>query len=140
MNYSFNSEKHGYCRKEVDAFISESEKKLDELKAEISTLKTRLDEKEKAGEDFAKKQLYIEDTIVDAQIMADNIIKNAEREAKDLRERIRRESDEARERNESLARELDQKRNECENSLKRIKKILQSQLSLLENNMENDGQ
>ena len=50
MNYSFNSEKHGYCRKEVDAFISESEKKLDELKAEISTLKTRLDEKEKADE------------------------------------------------------------------------------------------
>lgn len=140
MNYSFNSEKHGYCKKEVDAFILESEKKQEELKAEISMLKTRLDEKEKTSEDFAKKQLYIEDTIVDAQIMADNILKNAEREAADVRERIRRESDAARERNEALARELDQKREECENSLKRIKKILQSQLSLLENNMENGGQ
>lgn len=140
MNYSFNSEKHGYCKRDVDAFISESSKKQDELRAEISALKARLDEKEKASEDLAKKQLYIEDTIVDAQIMADNILKNAEREAAEMRERIKRESDAARERNEALLREVDLKREECEDSLKRIRKILQSQLSLLENNIENGGQ
>lgn len=133
---TFNPEKHGYSRSEVDAYISTLEKHCEGLNSEISSLKAQLEEKERQSEELEKKQLYIEDTIVNARILANGIVRRAETDADSMLKEAEEKKKTAEEHIKTSLAELENKRKDCENAIKRIYNIMQSQIAFLENNME----
>lgn len=132
---TFNSEKHGYSRQEVDDYIASTEKCCEKLNSEISLLKAQLEEKERQCEEIEKKQLYIEDTIVNARILANGIVSRAETEANSMLKDAEEKKKNAEEYVKNTLAELEIKREDCKNVIKRLHNIMQSQIAFLENNV-----
>lgn len=121
----FKIEKKGYNRVEVDSYISGLEKKIASLDELVNELNTKQKELEGALDNYRKREMVIEDTIVNASIAARQIVDEAEKKALESSKKYIRDTEEA-------ALKLDEKKRDIENTLHRVEYILKSQLALIE--------
>jgi len=127
MNSTFNIEKKGYNRAEVERTVNLLETENATLKHDIEVLKNTLSECNDRLYKLEERKMLIEETLVSAEMMARQRIQEATASAEKINNSYIEE-------NEALKAEIAQRREELEETVKRMEYVLKSQLSLLENN------
>ena len=120
----FSIERKGYSRFEVEQCVKKLESEISSLELENETLKSQLATVILQKAELEKKQSLIEDTLINAELTARDIILRAQSKA-DEAEKIYQQE---REKIESVYAE---KQQELAEMKKRVEYILKSQLSLI---------
>lgn len=121
----FKIEKKGYNRVQVDSYISDLQNKVNGLEELVGELNEKQKELQEAVEAYKKREMIIEDTIINASVAARQIVDSAEKKALESSKKYIRDTEEA-----SL--KLEEKKRDLENTLHRVEYILKSQLALIE--------
>lgn len=121
----FKIEKKGYNRAEVDSYISNLQDKIKMLEELAGDLNLAKQELEATVDAYKKREMVIEDTIVNASVAAREIVASAEKKALESSKKYIRDTEEA-------ALKLEEKKRDVENTLNRVEYILKSQLALIE--------
>ena len=121
----FKIEKKGYNRVQVDSYISDLQSKVSGLEELVEELNEKQKELEEAVGAYKKREMRIEDTIINASVAARQIVDSAEKKALESSKKYIRDTEEA-----SL--KLEEKKRDLENTLHRVEYILKSQLALIE--------
>lgn len=121
----FKIEKKGYNRVEVDSYINSLQDKIKGLEELVSDLDIAKQELEATVDAYKKREMIIEDTIVNASVAAREIVAVAEKKAIESSKKYIRDTEEA-------ALKLEEKKRDVENTLNRVEYILKSQLALIE--------
>ena len=120
----FSIERKGYSRFEVEQCVMKLESEISRLEVENEALKSQLASVILQKAELEKKQSLIEDTLINAELTARDIILRAQSKA-DEAEKIYQQE---REKIESVYAEKQQELDEIK---KRLEYILKSQLSLI---------
>ena len=129
----FGTEKNGYKRSEVDEAVKKYEDRLTLLNDKLGDLNEKLQSAIKERDELKAREDVVERTLTDAAEIAQKVINDAKNQA-DEELKIRLQND------EDTARRFDEKKEELEGIRKRIEYILRSQLALLGNNTEDNGE
>ena len=121
----FSIERKGYNRFEVEQSIKRLESEKAILSLEIDDLKRQLANVIAQNNELEKNRLLVEDTLINAHLAAQDIIKRAEERAEEL-------ADAAIEKNAQALKVLKEKEIEAQDAIKRVEYVLKSQLALLE--------
>lgn len=121
----FSIERKGYNRFEVDQCIKKLESDNSRLELEIETLKSQLASVIIQKAELEKKQSLIEDTLINAELAARDIVLRAEKKEDEAERMYQLECD-------KIDRKYAEKKQELDEVLKRVEYILKSQLALIE--------
>ncbi len=121
----FSIERKGYNRFEVDQCIKKLESDNSRLELEIETLKSQLASVIIQKAELEKKQSLIEDTLINAELAARDIVLRAEKKEDEAERMYQLEC-------EKIDRKYAEKKQELDEVLKRVEYILKSQLALIE--------
>ena len=121
----FSIERKGYNRFEVDQCIKKLESDNSTLELEIETLKSQLASVIIQKAELEKKQSLIEDTLINAELAARDIVLRAEKKEDEAERMYQLECD-------KIDRKYAEKKQELDEVLKRVEYILKSQLALIE--------
>lgn len=141
-NKKFPTRFKGYDDVEVDAFLDQIIVDYEKLYKENAELKKQIEESKKDLEHYKSVEHTLQNTLVlaqttaediktNAQTRAEQIIRDAESEARRATETVSKEEFEIRKRTEELKRQFDVYKNKMEN-------LLLSQLELLKDNLDVD--
>ena len=121
----FSIERKGYNRFEVEQSIKRLESEKAMLSLEIEELKRQLANVIAQNNELEKKRSLVEDTLINAHLAAQDIVRRAEERAEEIAEL-------ALEKNTRAFQELKEKEKEAQDTIKRVEYVLKSQLALLE--------
>lgn len=122
----FSIERKGYNRFEVEQYIKKIENEKNSLELELESLKTQLSAVILQKEQLEDKQSLIEDTLINAELAARDIVLRAEEKAAEADKMYQIECD-------KIEKKHAEKKEELEQVVKRVEYILKSQLALIEN-------
>ena len=125
----FSIERKGYNRFEVEQFIKKIEKEKAALELEIESLKNQLSVVMLEKTELENKQSLIEDTLINAEFAARDIVLRAEEKAAEADKLYQIES-------EKIEKKYSEKKEELEQVVKRVEYILKSQLALIDSENE----
>lgn len=125
----FSIERKGYNRFEVEQFIKKIEKEKASLELEIESLKNQLSVVMLEKTELENKQSLIEDTLINAEFAARDIVLRAEEKAAEADKIYQIES-------EKIEKKYSEKKEELEQVVKRVEYILKSQLALIDSENE----
>lgn len=123
----FSVERKGYNRVEVEQYIKKIEKDKNTLELEIESLKKQLEAVCMQKEQLENKQALIEDTLINAELAARDIVLKAEEKSAEAEKLYQVECEKVEKKYAEYKEELDQ-------IVKRVEYILRSQLALIEKN------
>ncbi len=121
----FSIERKGYNRFEVEQSIKRLESEKAMLSLEIEELKRQLANVIAQNNELEKNRSLVEDTLINAHLAAQDIVRRAEERAEEIAEL-------ALEKNTRAFQELKEKEKEAQDTIKRVEYVLKSQLALLE--------
>ena len=128
----FNIERKGYNRFEVEQYIKKLESEKAQLELEVESLKGELSLLILKKAEWDNKKTVIQDTLINAELTAREIVARAEKRANDAEKMYQSEV-------ERIDHYRAEKEHELEEILKRVEYILQSQLALIERNKSPQG-
>lgn len=123
----FSVERKGYNRVEVEQYIKKIEKDKNTLELEIESLKKQLEAVCTQKEQLENKQALIEDTLINAELAARDIVLKAEEKSAEAEKLYQVEC-------EKVEKKYAEYKEELEQIVKRVEYILRSQLALIEKN------
>ncbi len=132
-NALFSVERKGYNRFEVEQRLKQFESEKAMLFLEIDELKKQLSVVVEENIELKKRQMLVEETLINAHLAAQDIIKRAEIRAAEI------EADKLKQ-DAKLVVELADKKKDLENMLNRVEYILKSQLALLNENISAENE
>ncbi len=121
----FSIERKGYSRFEVEQCVKKLESEISRLERDNEALKSQLATVMLQKDEYEKKQALIEETLINAELTARDIILRAESKAGEAEEHYRDEC-------EKIERFYAEKKQELDEIMKRVEYILKSQLALIE--------
>ena len=123
----FTVERKGYNRVEVEQYIKKLEKDRNALALEVESLKSQLTAVNMQKAQLENKQSLIEDTLINAELAARDIVLKAEEKNAEAERLYQIECEKVEKKYAEYKEELDQ-------VVKRVEYILRSQLALIEKN------
>ena len=123
---TFSIERKGYNRFEVEQFIKKLENEKTTFELEIELLKNQLSAVMLQKAELENKQSLIEDTLINAELAARDIVLRAEEKAAEADKIYQIEC-------EKIEKKYAEKKEDLEQVVKRVEYILKSQLALIEN-------
>ena len=122
----FTVERKGYNRFEVEQCIKKLESDISRLENEVDTLKSQLASVILQKAELENKQSLIEDTLINAELAAREIVFRAETKVAEAEKLYQIES-------EKVEKKYQERKQDIEQVLKRVEYVLKSQLALIEN-------
>ncbi len=121
----FTIERKGYNRFEVEQCIKKLESNISNLEYEVSTLKSQLASVIFQKAELENKRALIEDTLINAELAARDILLQAENKAAEAEKIYQIEC-------EKIEKKYAERKEDLEQVIKRVEYVLKSQLALIE--------